>query len=142
LSRLQLALNVTRLDAAVSFSPRLFGTAPATQRPGYANFAIDDPPLKLVFIEGHGEPGTINHLGIEVTSTGAVAAETARLAGQGLGTTAEERVACGYALQDKVWVDAPEGGPWEIYTVLGPSDVAGAGCSATSCTDLSGCGPG
>jgi hypothetical protein len=140
-SRLQLALNVDDLDAAVGFYTKLFRTGPAKHRPGYANFAIEDPPLKLILIEGHGAPGTINHLGIEVAGTDVVTAEAARLASRGLATRGEEQVACGYSVQDKVWVDAPEGGPWEIYTVLGASDVAGAGCSPTDCAALSGCTP-
>ncbi len=99
-----------------------FSTEPAKRHDGYANFAIDEPPLKLVLIEGTGEPGTLNHLGVEVESTEAVAAATARLSGAGLATATEDEVACCFAVQNKVWVDAPDGEPWEIYTVL--SDVA------------------
>jgi catechol 2,3-dioxygenase-like lactoylglutathione lyase family enzyme len=141
MSRLQLALNVANLDAAVEFYTKLFRTGPAKHEPGYANFTVAEPALKLILIEGHGVPGSINHLGIEVDSVDVVAGEVARLAAEGLATAVEEQVACGYALQDKVWVDAPDGGPWEIYTVLGPSDVAGAGCTPNSCTDLAACGP-
>jgi catechol 2,3-dioxygenase-like lactoylglutathione lyase family enzyme len=114
----QLALNVSDLDAAVEFYARLFATAPAKRRPGYANFTIVEPPLKLVLIEGNGEPGTLNHLGVEVASTDEVATAQARLSGEGLATAVEDQVSCCYAVQDKVWVDAPDGEPWEIYTVL------------------------
>jgi catechol 2,3-dioxygenase-like lactoylglutathione lyase family enzyme len=118
MSRVQLALNVSDLEEAVAFYSKLFGTGPAKRRPGYANFAIAEPPLKLVLIEGHGEPGTLNHLGVEVASAEEVAAATRRLAAEGMSTAVEDEVACCYALQDKVWVDAPDGEPWEIYTVL------------------------
>src|SRR6476619_6950836 len=121
MSRVQLALNVSDLEKAIDFYAKLFGTEPAKRRPGYANFAIAEPPLKLVLIEGHGEPGTMNHLGVEVASTEEVGAATARLAAEGMATAVEDQVACCYAVQDKVWVDAPDGEPWEIYTVL--SDV-------------------
>jgi catechol 2,3-dioxygenase-like lactoylglutathione lyase family enzyme len=118
MSRVQLALNVSDLEAAVTFYSKLFGSEPAKRRPGYANFAIAEPPLKLVLIEGDGAPGTLNHLGVEVSSTDEVVAASARLAAEGLSTATEDQVACCYALQDKVWVDAPDGEPWEIYTVL------------------------
>jgi catechol 2,3-dioxygenase-like lactoylglutathione lyase family enzyme len=119
MSRVQLALNVSDLEQAVAFYSKLFRAEPAKRRPGYANFAIAEPPLKLVLIEGNGEPGTLNHLGVEVESREEVAAATTRLAADGLATAVEDEVACCYALQDKVWVDAPDGEPWEIYTVLG-----------------------
>jgi catechol 2,3-dioxygenase-like lactoylglutathione lyase family enzyme len=118
MSRVQLALNVSDLDEAISFYAKLFGTEPAKTRPGYANFAIAEPPLKLVLIEGAGQPGSLNHLGVEVASTDEVAAAQTRLTGEGLSCATEDQVACCYALQDKVWVDAPDGEPWEIYTVL------------------------
>ncbi len=118
MSRVQLALNVSDLDAAVEFYSKLFATEPAKRRPGYANFAVAEPPLKLVLIQGNGEPGTLNHLGVEVGSTDQVAAAQQRLSGKGLATATEDQVACCYAVQDKVWVDAPDGEPWEIYTVL------------------------
>jgi catechol 2,3-dioxygenase-like lactoylglutathione lyase family enzyme len=117
-SRVQLALNVSDVDAAVAFYARLFGTPPSKVRPGYANFAIDEPALKLVLIEGHGEPGTLNHLGVEVASTDDVGAAQRRLTDEGLATATEDGVACCHALQDKVWVDGPDQEPWEIYTVL------------------------
>jgi catechol 2,3-dioxygenase-like lactoylglutathione lyase family enzyme len=120
--RVQLALNVSDLDGAVEFYSKLFATKPAKVRPGYANFAVADPPLKLVLIAGSGQPGSLNHLGVEVEDTAAVTSAQARLAGEELPTTTEERVSCCYAVQDKVWVDDPDGAPWEIYTVL--DDVA------------------
>ena len=119
MSRIQLALNVADVDAAVAFYSKLFATGPAKLRPGYANFAVEQPPLKLVLIEGGGEPGTLNHLGVEVEGTAEVGAAGARLAADGLSTAVEDGVSCCYAVQDKVWVDAPDGEPWEIYTVLG-----------------------
>jgi catechol 2,3-dioxygenase-like lactoylglutathione lyase family enzyme len=124
MSRVQLALNVSDLDSAVAFYSKLFATEPAKVRPGYANFAIAEPPLKLVLIEGHGEGGTLNHLGVEVESTDAVGAAQRRLSGEGLATATEDEVACCYAVQDKVWVDAPDGEPWEIYTVLSDVEMA------------------
>lgn len=118
MARLQLALNVDDLDASVAFYSKLLGTPPAKLRDGYANFAVADPPLKLVLVEGHGAPGTLNHLGVEVASTDEVAAAQSRLAGEGLDTTVEDEVSCCFAVQDKVWADAPDGEAWEIYTVL------------------------
>jgi len=118
MSRVQLALNVSDLDAAVEFYSKLFGTGPAKRRPGYANFAVAEPPLKLVLIEGKGEPGTLNHLGVEVSATDDVTSAHARLSGQGLATAVEDQVSCCFAVQDKVWVDGPDGEPWEIYAVL------------------------
>lgn len=123
MSRVQLALNVSDIDAAVDFYSKLFGTEPAKRRPGYANFAVAEPPLKLVLIEGHGEPGSLNHLGVEVMSTDEVTAATTRLRDEGLATASEEQVSCCYAVQDKVWVDAPDGEPWEIYTVLADAEM-------------------
>jgi catechol 2,3-dioxygenase-like lactoylglutathione lyase family enzyme len=118
MSRVQVALNVSDLDAAVAFYSKLFDTQPAKVRAGYANFAVAEPPLKLVLIEGKGEPGTLNHLGVEVGSADEVAGAQTRLTGEGLATATETQVSCCYAVQDKVWVDAPDGEPWEIYTVL------------------------
>jgi catechol 2,3-dioxygenase-like lactoylglutathione lyase family enzyme len=117
MSRVQLALNVSDLGEAVGFYSKLLGIEPAKIRPGYANFAVDDPPLKLVLIEG-GRGGTLNHLGVEVASTEEVAAAAARLSDEGLDTRTEEQATCCYAVQDKVWVEDPDGAPWEVYTVL------------------------
>jgi catechol 2,3-dioxygenase-like lactoylglutathione lyase family enzyme len=118
MSRVQLALNVSNIDEAVEFYRRLFGTEPAKRRPGYANFAIADPPLKLVLIEGAGEPGSLNHLGVEVASTGEVVTEAARLQGEGYDLRHEDGVTCCYALQDKFWITGADNREWEIYTVL------------------------
>jgi lactoylglutathione lyase len=118
MSRIQLALNVANLDDAVDFYSKLFKSTPAKRRPGYANFAIDEPPLKLVLIEGGGRPGSINHLGVEVFSSEEVADAAQYLAGQGLATDVEEHTNCCYAVQDKVWVGGPDGARWEVYTVL------------------------
>jgi hypothetical protein len=118
-----LALNVSDLDAAVEFYSKLFAVLPAKLRPGYANFAIAEPPLKLVLIEGHGAPGTLNHLGVEVASRAEVSDAQRRFARQGLDTATEDDVACCYAVQDKVWVDGPDREPWEIYTVLADAEM-------------------
>ena len=118
MSRVQLALNVSNIDEAVEFYSRLFGAEPAKRRPGYANFAIADPPLKLVLIEGVGEPGSLNHLGVEVGSSGEVATEAARLRSQGYELRHEDGVTCCYAVQDKFWVTGADQRQWEIYTVL------------------------
>lgn len=125
MSRVQLALNVAEIAPAVDFYSKLFGAEPAKVRPGYANFAIADPPLKLVLIEDTTKtPGTLNHLGVEVAGTEEVAAARERLAGAGLTTTVEDATTCCYALQDKVWAHGgPGGSAWEFYAVLG--DAAG-----------------
>ena len=125
MSRIQLALNVDDLDAAVAFYSRLFATEPAKLRPGYANFAVASPPLKLVLFEQPGQGGTINHLGVEVETADEVSQAQARLAGEGLATATEDGVACCYARQDKVWVDGPSGEPWEIYAVLEDVEMPG-----------------
>lgn len=122
MSRVQLAINVSDLESAIDFYSKLFETGPAKVRPGYANFAVDQPPLKLVLIEGHGEPGSLNHLGVEVESTDDVARTHSRLSGDGLACATEDQVTCCYAVQDKVWVDGPDGRPWEIYTVLADAE--------------------
>ena len=127
MSRVQLALNVSNIDAAVAFYSKLFSTEPAKRRPGYANFAIAEPALKLVLIEGAGEPGTLNHLGVEVEGSDEVVAATARLRAEGLAAVTEDQVSCCFALQDKVWVDGPDGEPWEIYTVLADAEAPADG---------------
>ena len=116
MSRLQLALNVSNLDQAVDFYEALFQTAPAKRREGYANFAISDPPLKLVLFEGKG--ATLNHLGVEVESTVEVEQATSRLVDAGLATDERRGETCCYATQDKVWVADPDGAAWEVYAVL------------------------
>ena len=139
MSRVQLALNVSDLDSAVEFYSKLFNTRPAKLRPGYANFAVADPPLKLVLIEGE-TGGSLNHLGVEVETTDLVQSAQRRLVAEGLATATEDGVACCYAVQDKVWVDDPDGAPWEIYTVLADAetpagDLSGAepSCGAGRC---------
>ncbi|MFN0280867.1 MAG: ArsI/CadI family heavy metal resistance metalloenzyme [Kineosporiaceae bacterium] len=119
MSRVQLALNVDDVDAAVAFYSALFAAEPAKRRPGYANFALDEPALKLVLIENPGKGGSVNHLGLEVASTEIVDAEQRRLAGVGLASVDERGTTCCYAVQDKFWVQgAPDGERWEVYTVL------------------------
>jgi catechol 2,3-dioxygenase-like lactoylglutathione lyase family enzyme len=137
MSRIQLALNVDDLTESVAFYSALFGTGPAKLRPGYANFAVAEPPLKLVLIENAGQGGTINHLGVEVADVDTVDAEQTRLAGSGLASVDERGTTCCYALQDKFWVEgAPNGEQWEIYTVLADSETFGpeesACCGATA----------
>lgn len=127
MSRIQLALNVDDLDEAVTFYSKLFGIAPAKVKPGYANFAVTEPPLKLVLLENPGSGGTLNHLGVEVESSERVHAEIARLSGQGLFTDEEIGTTCCFATQDKVWVTGPAGEKWEVYTVLADSETFGAG---------------
>jgi catechol 2,3-dioxygenase-like lactoylglutathione lyase family enzyme len=139
-SRVQLALNVSDLDAAVDFYSKLFATEPAKVRPGYANFAVAEPPLKLVLIEGHGAPGSLNHLGIEVASTDEVASATSRLEGDGLACATEEQVSCCFAVQDKVWTDGPDGEPWEIYTVLADAEMPAGELRGEGVTDTLCCG--
>ncbi|HLG72960.1 MAG TPA: ArsI/CadI family heavy metal resistance metalloenzyme [Chloroflexota bacterium] len=127
MSRIQLALNVSDLDSAVDFYSKLFNSQPAKRYPGYANFAIVEPPLKLVLIENPGASDRLNHLGVEVFSAGEVAQEHDRLTQQGLQGRSEEGVTCCYAVQDKFWVDDPDKAPWEIYTVLADADVMACG---------------
>jgi len=130
MSRVQLALNVSDLEASVAFYSSMFGVDPHKRRPGYANFAITKPPLKLVLIEipadqrGTGVQGALNHLGVEVETAEDVEAGAARLKDAGLATFDEKDTTCCYALQDKVWVHDPAGAPWEIYTVKDDNPTA------------------
>ncbi|WP_435134573.1 ArsI/CadI family heavy metal resistance metalloenzyme [Actinacidiphila sp. bgisy144] len=127
MSRAQLALRVSDLEASIAFYTKLFGAEPAKRRPGYANFALTEPPLKLVLIEG--EPGhdtRLDHLGVEVESTEQVDAATTRLRTAGLATFEEGDTSCCYALQDKVWVHGPGREPWEVYVVKADVDTLGA----------------
>ncbi|HEY9369128.1 ArsI/CadI family heavy metal resistance metalloenzyme [Streptomyces sp.] len=134
MTRVQLALRVPDLAASVEFYTRLFGTEPAKLRDGYANFAIATPPLKLVLIEGgKGENTRLDHLGVEVDSTEAVHAATARLSGEGLATTEENDTRCCYALQDKVWVHGPGREPWEVYVVKADADTLAKQQGSTCC---------
>jgi catechol 2,3-dioxygenase-like lactoylglutathione lyase family enzyme len=144
-SRVQLALNVDNLDESIGFYAKLFNTEPTKLRPGYANFTIAAPPLKLVLLENPGQGGTLNHLGVEVPDVDTVDAEQTRLADAGFASTDERGTTCCYAKQDKFWVEgAPNGERWEIYTVLadspgffaerpgdGPACCAGAASTAS-----------
>ncbi|GHB67304.1 glyoxalase [Streptomyces cirratus] len=124
MSRVQLALRVADLEASIAFYSKLFGAEPAKRREGYANFAITEPPLKLVLIEGDGADDTrLDHLGVEVATTEDVTAATTRLQGAGLATFEENDTSCCYALQDKVWVTGPGKEPWEVYTVKAEADT-------------------
>ena len=128
MSRVQLALNVSDLDEAIDFYSKLFGSAPAKRFADYANFAIDNPPLKLVLIEKTdertaGTAGALNHLGVEVETPEEVVQASTRLSGDGLATSEEAGTTCCYAVQDKVWVEDPDGAPWEVYTVLADAPV-------------------
>ena len=129
MSRIQLALNVDSLAEGVAFYSKLFKTQPAKVKEGYANFAIAEPPLKLVLIENPGHGGSINHLGVEVESSEKVHAEIGRLTGEGLFTEEEIGTTCCFATQDKVWVTGPGGEKWEVYTVLADSETFGATAS-------------
>ena len=139
MARIQLALNVADVDAAVDFYSKLFGAEPAKRRPGCANFAIAEPPLKLVLIEnpagrGDGVTGALNHLGVEVESPEQVGAASRRLSAEGLDPAVQESTTCCYALQDKVWVNDPDGAPWEVYTVLADApEESDLGCSTEGC---------
>ena len=134
MSRLQLALNVDDLEASIAFYSTLFGTEPHKVRPGYANFAVAQPPLKLVLIENPGKGGSVNHLGVEVADVDTVDAELTRLAAAGFATTEERDTTCCYAKQDKFWVQgAPNGEQWEIYTVLADSPTPNGGSGGAVC---------
>jgi catechol 2,3-dioxygenase-like lactoylglutathione lyase family enzyme len=125
MSRVQLALNVDDLDGAIAFYSKLFNAEPTKVKPGYANFAIADPPLKLVLLENPGQGGTLNHLGVEVDSSEVVHDEIARLDDAGMFTEEQIAIRCCFAAQDKVWVTGPGGERWEVYTVLAASETFG-----------------
>ncbi len=131
MSRVQLALNVTDLDSAIDFYSRLFATEPAKVRPGYANFAIADPPLKLVLLEGP-EGGTLNHLGVEVTDAAEVEAAEARLTDEGVATTGVDDTVCCYAAKVETWVADPDGAPWEWYVKTGDVEQLAPGIGERS----------
>lgn len=137
MSRVQLALNVENLDEAITFYTRLFGVEPAKIKPGYANYVVADPPLKLVLLENRGHGGTLNHLGVEVVSSDEVLTESRRLTEAGLLADEEIDTTCCFATQDKVWVSGPSGERWEIYTVkadsetFGPADESESTCCAS-----------
>ncbi|GAA5032820.1 ArsI/CadI family heavy metal resistance metalloenzyme [Streptomyces siamensis] len=134
MSRVQLALRVPDLEASIAFYSKLFGAEPAKLRDGYANFAIAEPPLKLVLVQGApGEDTRMDHLGVEVESSEAVHAATTRLADQGLATDVENDTTCCYALQDKVWVHGPGREPWEVYVVKADADTLAKQKDSTCC---------
>ncbi|WP_333736500.1 ArsI/CadI family heavy metal resistance metalloenzyme [Streptomyces sp. IBSBF 2806] len=141
MSRVQLALRVADLEGSIAFYSKLFGTEPAKRREGYANFAVTEPPLKLVLIEGEaGEETRLDHLGVEVASAEEVTAATTQLKEAGLATFEENDTACCYALQDKVWVTGPGKEPWEVYVVKADADTLektgiapDACCGTTAC---------
>ncbi|WP_371602210.1 VOC family protein [Streptomyces sp. NBC_01220] len=136
MSRVQLALRVPDLQASIAFYSKLFATEPAKLRDGYANFTIADPPLKLVLVQGTPDTDThMDHLGVEVDTTEAVHAATARLRDQGLATDVENDTTCCYALQDKVWVHGPGQEPWEVYVVKADADSMAKQESSTCCAD-------
>jgi catechol 2,3-dioxygenase-like lactoylglutathione lyase family enzyme len=149
MSRVQLALNVDDLNESIAFYSRLFNTEPAKVRDGYANFAITEPPLKLVLLENTGHGGSINHLGVEVEDVDTVDAEQNRLARSGLASIDERGTTCCYAKQDKFWVTGtPNGERWEIYTVLEDSATFGCGpsddgaCASTTASEAASAGAG
>lgn len=125
MSRVQLALNVDDVDEAVRFYSTLFGVEPAKRKPGYANFVVAQPPLKLVLLENPGQGGSLNHLGVEVESSEQVHSEIGRLTDAGMFTDEEIGTTCCFATQDKVWVTGPAGEKWEVYTVLADSETFG-----------------
>jgi catechol 2,3-dioxygenase-like lactoylglutathione lyase family enzyme len=130
MSRVQLALNVNDLTESIAFYSKLFGVEPAKVREGYANFAVAEPPLKLVLLENPGHGGSINHLGVEVSDIATVNATQARLAEAGLASVDQRGTTCCYAEQDKFWVQGtPDGEQWEVYTVLGDSPTFGCATS-------------
>jgi catechol 2,3-dioxygenase-like lactoylglutathione lyase family enzyme len=137
MSRIQLALNVADLQASIEFYTKLFQTPPAKIRDGYANFAIANPPLKLVLFEGAGEPGTLNQVGVEVDTIDEVAAASARIAADGIDQRADNGTCC-YAVQEKIWVNGPDNA-WEIYTVLSdaPTLENSGGCCGAELVELS-----
>jgi catechol 2,3-dioxygenase-like lactoylglutathione lyase family enzyme len=136
MSRVQLALRVADLEGSVAFYSKLFGAEPAKRRPGYANFAITEPPLKLVLIEGRADqPTVMDHLGVEVFSTDEVTAATNRLTESGLVTLTEDNTECCYALQDKVWVHGPGREPWEVYVVKGDADTLDKQAASACCAE-------
>ena len=115
--RLQLALNVKDLDRAVDYYSRLFGASPHKRRPGYANFAIDDPALKLVLFENQSASERINHLGVEAETQEELNAAIDRLSAEGIAERFEQNRTCCHATQNKVWSSEPDGLNWEWYRI-------------------------
>jgi len=139
MSRVQLALNVDDLDGAIAFYSKLFNAEPAKVKPGYANFAITEPPLKLVLMENPGHGGTLNHLGVEVESGDKVREEIVRLAGEGMFPEEQIGTTCCYATQDKAWITGPAGESWEVYAVLSDSETFGTSPDLLAGQETSGC---
>ena len=123
MGRLQLALNVADLDTAVDFYTKMFATEPAKRKPGYANFAIEQPPLKLVLFENpKAASGSINHLGVEVETAQQVVAAEDRLTESGLATSGVDETICCFAEKTETWLDAPDGNRWEWYVKKADAD--------------------
>ncbi len=140
MSRVQLALRVGDLESSIAFYSTLFNTEPAKRRPGYANFAITEPALKLVLLEGEpGQATVMDHLGVEVETTEQVDEASKRLTGEGMETLVENGATCCYALQDKVWVHGPGQEPWEVYTVTDDSTSFGKNSPATATATAAAC---
>ena len=139
MSRVQLALNVDNLAEGIAFYSKLFNAAPAKVKAGYANFAVAEPPLKLVLIENPGHGGSINHLGVEVETSDRVHEEIARLSNEGMFTEEEIGTTCCFATQDKVWVTGPGGEKWEVYTVLADSETFGTSPELLAADETGGC---
>ncbi|WP_280239703.1 ArsI/CadI family heavy metal resistance metalloenzyme [Nocardia abscessus] len=137
MSRIQLALNVDDIDQAVQFYSTLFNAEPAKRKPGYANFAIAEPPVKLVLIENPGHGGSVNHLGVEVETSDQVHTEIARLSEAGLFTEEQIATTCCFATQDKVWITAPDSERWEVYTVLADSETFGTAPELAGAAEVS-----
>lgn len=143
MSRVQLALRVSDLEGSIAFYSKLFGVEPAKRRPGYANFAIAEPPLKLVLLEGEeGQDTRLDHLGVEVADTAQVEEAARRLKDAGLATFEENDTSCCYALQDKVWVTGPGAEPWEVYVVKADADTLGKSATTRESAAPCACGPG
>ncbi len=139
MSRVQLALNVDNLAEGIAFYSKLFNAEPAKVKAGYANFAVSEPPLKLVLIENPGHGGSINHLGVEVETSDRVHEEIARLSDEGMFTEEEIGTTCCFATQDKVWVTGPGGEKWEVYTVLADSETFGTSPELLAADETGGC---
>ena len=134
MSRFQLSINVNDVDASVEFYTKLFGVGPAKHRQGYANFVVADPPMKLVVVENEGEPGSINHVGIEFETGEEVAARTELVAATGLPVEVDDPHTCCFATQEKAWTRDVDGVPWELYTVV--AETEHFGCSPRSATPV------
>ncbi len=131
--RLQLALNVPDIDAAVDYYTRLFATEPHKRRPGYANFAIKEPALKLVLFENADADEHLNHIGVEVTDSARLAPIKDRLSQNGVLSRVDEQTTCCHATQDKLWSDGPDGLSWEWYHITDDNPGSRQGDHGTIC---------